>query len=178
MSTAGEGDGGHVEKLNELSADEAERALLDCCGSARWAREVAALRPFRDVEHLLVGAGRVWFGLGGEDWLEAFRAHPRIGEKKAEAGVSEEARRWSEGEQSRARGASDETKAALVEANREYEERFGFIFIVCATGKTAEEMLSILRARLKNERETELRVAATEQWRITELRVRKFLSAN
>ena len=112
-----------------------------------------------------------------EDWLEAFRAHPRIGEKKAEAGVGEDARRWSEGEQSRAREASDETKAALVEANREYEEKFGFIFIVCATGKSAEEMLGLLRGRLKDDRETELRVAASEQWRITELRVRKFLDA-
>jgi len=177
MDDASEEAGGHVGKLNRLTADEARAALLGCCGSARWAREVAALRPFRDSGRLLAEAERVWFELGREDWLEAFRAHPRIGEKKAEAGVSEDARRWSEGEQSRAREASDETKAALVEANREYEEKFGFIFIVCATGKSAEEMLSLLRGRLKNDRETELRAAASEQWRITELRVRKFLNA-
>jgi OHCU decarboxylase len=177
MSTASERDGGHVEKLNRLAGEEAARALLDCCGSARWAREVAALRPFNDADALLAEGERVWFELGREDWLEAFRSHPRIGERKAEARVSTEARRWSEGEQSRARDASAETRAALAAANREYEEKFGFIFIVCATGKTAAEMLDICRRRLANERETELRVAATEQWRITELRVRKFLDA-
>jgi OHCU decarboxylase len=183
MDTASTGmtseeEGGRVGRLNCLSADEARAALLDCCGSARWAREVAALRPFGDVARLLAEGERVWFGLDREDWLEAFRSHPRIGQKKAEARVSADARRWSEGEQSRAREASDETRAALAEANREYEERLGFIFIVCATGKTAEEMLGLLRARLKNARETELRVAAAEQWRITELRLKKFLSAN
>jgi OHCU decarboxylase len=177
MDDAGEEAGGHVAKLNRLTADEARAALLACCGSARWAREVAALRPFSDLGQLLAEGERIWFALDREDWLEAFRSHPRIGERRAEAGVSEDARRWSEGEQSRAREAADETKAALAEANREYEEKLGFIFIVCATGKTAEEMLSILRARLKNDRETELRVAASEQWRITELRVRKFLKA-
>jgi OHCU decarboxylase len=160
--------GGHVGKLNRLSAEEAERTLLDCCGSERWA--------FRDVGQLLDAGGRVWFALGRDDWLEAFRAHPRIGEKKAEASVSEDARRWSEGEQSRARGASRETQAALASANRAYEEKFGFIFIVCATGKSAGEMLAVLRERLKNDAETELRAAAAEQWRITELRVRKLLN--
>lgn len=177
MGTAGEESGGNVGRLNSLPAEEARAALLDCCGSTRWAREVAALRPFRDVDALLAAGERVWFGLDREDWLEAFRAHPRIGERKAAADVSAEARRWSEGEQSRAREASDETKAALAEANRVYEERFGFIFIVCAAGKSAAEMLDICRGRLKNERGTELRVAATEQWRITELRLRKFLDA-
>jgi OHCU decarboxylase len=174
---ASEEDGGHVGRLNHLPADEASAALLDCCGSARWAREVAALRPFRDVDELLDACARVWFGLDQDDWLEAFRSHPRIGERKAEVRVSVDARRWSEGEQSRARDASAETRAALAAANREYEEKFGFIFIVCATGKAAAEMLDICRRRLKNEREAELRVAASEQWRITELRVRKFLSA-
>ena len=176
METATEETDGGVARLNRLSAEEARAALLDCCGSARWAREVASLRPFRDVDALLDAGRRVWFGLDRSDWLEAFRAHPRIGEKRAEAGVSEDARRWSEGEQSRAGAAAEETKAALAQANRAYEEKFGFIFIVCATGKTAEEMLAILRGRLKNDAETELRVAAAEQWRITELRLKKLLN--
>ena len=175
METKTEETDGHAGRLNRLSADEAERALLDCCGSARWAREVAALRPFPEVGRLLDAGERVWFGLDSDDWLEAFRAHPRIGEKKAGACVGEDARRWSEGEQSRAREASDETKAALAEGNRAYEEKFGFIFIVCATGKSAEEMLSLLRARMRNDAETELRVAVEEQWRITELRIKKLL---
>ena len=167
---------GPTGKLNRLPEEEARAALLACCGSRRWAHAVAALRPFWDVGQLLNIGGRVWRELGREDWLEAFRAHPKIGEKQAERGTGAEAERWSEGEQARAREASDETRAALAEANREYEERFGFIFIVCATGRSAEEMLAALRGRINNDAETELRVAAAEQWRITELRLRKFLN--
>ena len=176
METANGGTDGGVGRLNRLTGEEARAALLDCCGSERWAREVASLLPFRDVDALLDAGRRVWFGLDRSDWLEAFRAHPRIGEKKAAGPVSEDARRWSEGEQSRAGAASEGTKAALAQANRDYEEKFGFIFIVCATGKTAEEMLEILRGRMKNDAETELRVAAAEQWRIAELRLKKLLS--
>jgi OHCU decarboxylase len=167
---------GPIGKLNRLSLDEARAALLACCGSARWADAVAALRPFWDVGQLLNLAGRVWRELPREDWLEAFRAHPKIGEKQAEKETGVEARAWSEGEQARAREASDETLGALAEVNREYEGRFGFIFIVCAAGRSAEEMLDTLRGRLDNDPETELRVAAGEQWRITELRLRKFLN--
>jgi OHCU decarboxylase len=167
---------GPIGKLNRLSADEARAALLACCGSARWASEVAALRPFWDVGQLLNLGRRVWNELPREDWLEAFRAHPKIGESKAEKETGAEARAWSEGEQARAREASNETLDALTEANREYEARFGFIFIVCATGRSAEEMLAALRGRIDNDPGTELRVAADEQWRITELRLRKFLN--
>ena len=167
---------GPIGKLNRLSADEARAALLACCGSTRWASAVEALRPFWDVGQLLNLAGRIWRELEREDWLEAFRAHPKIGESRPRRETGSEARHWAEGEQSRARDASNETLDALAEANREYEERFGFIFIVCATGKSAEEMLALLRARITNDPETELRVAAGEQWRITELRLRKFLN--
>ncbi len=167
---------GPIGKLNRLTAEEARAALLACCGSTRWASEVAALRPFWDVGQLLNLGGRVWRELPREDWLEAFRAHPKIGEKQAEKETGAEAQRWAEGEQSRAREASNETLDALAEANRGYEERFGFIFIVCATGKSADEMLALLRERIDNDPETELRVAAGEQWRITELRLRKFLN--
>jgi OHCU decarboxylase len=167
---------GPVEKLNRLPADAARAALLACCGSARWAEQVAALRPFWDVGQLLRIAERVWRESGPEDWLEAFRAHPRIGEREADRETGERAREWSEGEQASARDAAAETLDALAEANREYETRFGFIFIVCATGKTADEMLGLLRARAGNDPGTELRVAAGEQWRITELRLKKFLN--
>ena len=167
---------GPIGKLNRLSKEEARAALLACCGSERWADAVAALRPFWDVGQLLNIGRRVWRELPRADWLEAFRAHPKIGESRPERETGAEARAWSEGEQSRARDASEETRAALAEANREYEERFGFIFIVCATGRTADEMLALLRQRLKNDSETELRVAAGEQWRITELRLKRFLN--
>jgi len=165
-----------LARLNSLPFDEARAELLKCCGSARWAERVAARRPYASAEELEETADRVWLELSADDWLEAFRAHPKIGERKAAAEVSAEARGWSEREQAGASGASDATRAALAEGNRVYEERFGFIFIVCATGKTAGEMLSILEARAGHDRETELRVAAEEQRKITRLRLRKLLS--
>ncbi|HZT59282.1 MAG TPA: 2-oxo-4-hydroxy-4-carboxy-5-ureidoimidazoline decarboxylase [Pyrinomonadaceae bacterium] len=164
-----------IDKLNSMTPDEKRAVLLSCCGSTRWAERVAALLPMWDEGQVLIIGERVWNELAREDWLEAFRAHPKIGERRAETEVSEAARRWSEGEQSRAGEASAETLAALAEANREYEEKFGFIFIVCATNRTAGQMLSMLRERMRNDAGTELRVAAEEQWRITELRVRKLL---
>jgi OHCU decarboxylase len=164
-----------VEKLNHLPAEEARAVLLDCCGSTRWAERVAANRPYWDVGQCLIIGERIWKELEQSDWLEAFRAHPKIGERKAEAAVSRKAQSWSEGEQSRAAAAAGETLAALAEANREYEAKFGFIFIVCASGKTAGEMLALLQDRMGNDAETELRVAMQEQWLITQLRIKKFL---
>ena len=164
-----------VEKLNRLAPDEARKVLLDCCGSTRWAERVAANRPYWDVGQCLIIGERIWKELERSDWLEAFRAHPKIGERKAEAVVSQKAQNWSEGEQSRASDAASETLTALAAANREYEARFGFIFIVCASGKTADEMLALLRGRMENDTETELQVAAGEQWLITQLRIKKFL---
>jgi OHCU decarboxylase len=164
-----------LTRLNSLPAAEARAELLKCCGSLRWAEGVAARRPFRSAEELFEVAEHVWWELSPEDWLEAFRGHPKIGERKAAAEVSGGARRWSEAEQARARDASAETLAALAEANKAYEDKFGFIFIVCASGKSAEEMLSILGSRLGNERDAELRVAAGEQGKITRLRLRKLL---
>jgi OHCU decarboxylase len=166
-----------LARLNSLPHDEARAELLKCCGSTRWAEGVAARRPYESAEELEATADRVWWGLSPEDWLEAFRAHPKIGERKAAAEVSAEARAWSEREQSGAGAASAETRAALADANRAYEERFGFIFIVCAAGKTAEEMFALLRARLAHDRASELRVAAEEQRRITRLRLRKLLDS-
>ena len=166
---------GPIEKLNRLGAEDARAALLACCGSTRWAEGVAALRPFWDVGQMLNIAGRVWRELGREDWLEAFRAHPKIGESKAARETGEEARRWAEGEQSGARSAAAETLDALTVANREYEGRFGHIFIVCATGKSAAEMLESLRERLANDPDNELRVAAWEQRKIMNLRLEKLV---
>jgi OHCU decarboxylase len=166
-----------LARLNSLPPAEARAELLKCCGSTRWAESVAARRPYGSAEELEETADRVWRELSSEDWLEAFRAHPKIGERKAAAEVSAEARAWSEREQSGTAGAPPETRAALAEGNRAYEERFGFIFIVCAAGKTAAEMLALLAARLRNERETELRVAAEEQRQITRLRLRKLLDS-
>lgn len=164
-----------LRKFNSLPRDEAARELLKCCGSERWASSVAAARPFTDMDSLLSAADDQWWALSEADWLEAFSHHPKIGESRAARDVADEAKRWSEEEQSSARLASDETMRELVAANREYERRFGFIFIVCATGKSTEEMLALLKDRMGNDRDKELRVAAEEQRRITHLRLRKLL---
>src|SRR6266550_3919387 len=164
-----------LSRLNELSTDLAEAEFLKCCGSKRWAREMTDARPFADVDGLFEKADAIWRSLSQHDWLEAFLAHPKIGEKKAVAAQSEQAQGWSAQEQSGTQGALAGTMAALAERNRAYEQRFGFIFIVCATGKTSEEMLAILESRLKNDDETELRIAAAEQAKITRLRLEKLL---
>jgi allantoicase len=165
-----------LRHVNALVPWDLESALLACCGAAEWARRVAEARPFRSPTTLFDVADDVWRALDARDWLEAFGAHPKIGERKV--GQQVRSARWSDAEQSGARAADDAALAALAalaEANRLYEERFGFIFIVCATGKSAEEMLEIARARLGNDPETELRVAAEEQRRITRLRLEKLL---
>jgi OHCU decarboxylase len=137
---------------------------------------MTSVRPFISREDLLTKADSVWRSLSEEDWLEAFRAHPKIGEQKAAAAQSEQARNWSKQEQSGTAAAAAATRAALAEGNHEYEKRFGFIFIVCATGKTSEGMLAILNARLQNDLKVELSVAAEEQRKITQLRLEKLLN--
>jgi len=165
-----------INRLNELSSDDAEAEFLKCCGSRRWAQSMTSARPFISLDDLVERADSVWWSLSEQDWLEAFRAHPKIGERKAAAHQSEQARNWSAAEQSQTSGAAAEVMSALAEGNREYEQRFGFIYIVCATGKSPEEMLTILKARLQNDAETELRNAAEEQRRITRLRLEKLLN--
>ena len=164
-----------LDQLHELSAEQAEAEFLKCCGSRSWARALTDARPFADAEALFREADRVWWSLGDEDWLEAFRAHPKIGEQKAAAVQSEQARSWSAQEQSGIQDAATETKAALAARNQEYEDRFGFIFIVCATGKTSAEMLAILNERMCNDTGAELRIAAEEQRKISRLRLEKLL---
>jgi OHCU decarboxylase len=164
-------------RLNALPPADAERELLACCGSRRWARRVAAARPFPDAAALLDRADAVWGELDEADWREAFRAHPRIGEREAEAGQTGRERDWSAGEQAGMDTAAEATRRALAEGNRAYEERFGFIYIVCATGRTADELLALLRERLANDPAAEIRAAAEEQRRITRLRLEKLLAA-
>ena len=165
-----------INRLNELSADNAQAEFVKCCGSTHWAQAMTAARPFNSIDDLRAKADSVWWSLGKEDWLEAFRAHPKIGEKQAAAAQSEQAQNWSAQEQSATSGAATEVVRALAEGNREYEQRFGFIYIVCATGKSSAELLKILNTRLKNAAETELRNAAEEQRKITRLRLEKLLN--
>ena len=164
-----------IDRLNELASELAEAEFLTCCGSTRWARTMAGARPFQSIDELLAKADSVWWSLEEEDWLEAFRAHPKIGEKKAPTAQSEQARNWSAAEQSGTAAADAKVRSALADGNLEYEQRFGFIYSVCASGKSSEEMLTILRERLRNDREAELRNAAEEQRKITRLRLEKLL---
>jgi OHCU decarboxylase len=166
-----------LERLNSASAVGAEAELLKCCGSIEWARTLAARRPFGDAPELFAAADEVWWNLRARDWLEAFAAHPRIGGRERAARAQHaQAEGWSEQEQAGARAAAQATLDELAQANRAYEEKFGHIFIVCATGKTADEMLGLLRARLSNEADAEIRIAAAEQSKITRLRLEKLLT--
>ena len=166
-----------LARWNQLNDEEAVREILACCGAQAWARAVAAHRPFQDELSLIQVSDEVWAGMGTRDWMEAFSKHPRIGERKSPQLVAAQSARWSAQEQEKVASASEAVQLALAEGNRQYEGRFNHVFIVCATGKTATEVLEILRRRLENDETTELREAAEEQRKITNIRLRKWLSA-
>jgi len=161
--------------LNGLTGADAENVFLDCCGSREWARRMATARPFPMLRDLFQRAYDVWFSLPIADHLEAFAAHPKIGSKNAGVHQTKNSARLSKGEQSSVDAATADVRNELAKANRLYEKKFGFIFIVCATGKTADEMLTIARARIGNSVQTELQLAAVEQAKITEIRLNKLL---
>jgi 2-oxo-4-hydroxy-4-carboxy-5-ureidoimidazoline decarboxylase len=163
-----------LEKLNRAASETAESCFLDCCGSQVWARAMTAARSFANAAALLEKAEQIWQNLEAKDWLEAFAAHPKIG-ARTDARQSAQFAEWSHTEQSGAHAAADALLADLDEANRLYEKTFGFIFIVCATGKSAEEMLDLCRRRLTNDVDAEIRIAADEQQKITEIRLKKLL---
>lgn len=166
-----------LDRWNAFDAASAAREILHCCGSNAWAHSLAALRPFSQPEQLLQASDRVWNAIPETAWQEAFDSHPRIGQQHAKAATAESLTLSSQ-EQSAAMSAEDATKLALAEGNRQYEERFGRIFIVCASGKSAAEILAILNARMSNTSEVELLEAAEQQRQITQLRLRRWLGAN
>ena len=163
--------------LNSLAPAEARHELLKCCGSHAWAARVEQARPYTSLDELIEQANNVWWALERADWLEAFRSHPKIGEKKVVKQVAAQSQQWSEQEQRGVTHASPEVTGKLATLNYDYEQKFGFIFIVCATGKSSDEILSLLENRLVNDPETELPIAAAEQAKITELRLRKLLNS-
>jgi len=163
-----------LEEFNALPVAQAEEFLLDCCGSTRWASRISERRPFASLKILREAADSIWQDLESADWLEAFGRHPQIGEKAATG--SEASRRWAEGEQACARTATETVKAKLARGNHAYREKFGYIFIVCAAGKSAEEMLALLEQRLQNDSAHELNIAAEQQRLITRLRLEKLLT--
>src|SRR6185312_5797927 len=149
--------------------------ILPCCGSQVWAVKLAAQRPFSSPEALLAASDGVWLALPESAWQQAFDSHPRMGEQHAQAATAQSLA-WSSGEQNAAMGSQDHAaKAALAEGNREYEAKFGRIFLICASGKSTQQILAILRGRMANTAEQELREAVEQQRQITQLRLRRWL---
>ena len=165
-----------LERINQADRLEVESIFRDCCGSSKWASLMTASRPFASERELMDKAAAIWSDIDDSDRLEAFAAHPKIGETKAAPLQQARSAAWSSGEQAGMKSADELLRQELADANREYYEKFGFIFIVCATGKSGEEMLEICRSRLSHDRKTEIDIAAVEQQKITEIRIRKLLS--
>lgn len=166
-----------VAALDALPPHEAAPLLETCCGASAWVSGMLARRPFGTLHRLLAEADDLWWSLTPDDWLEAFAHHPRIGEHESAVPRGDQAREWSTEEQRGASVAAAGMRQALAEGNREYERRFGHIYLVSASGKTAEEMLALLRERLANDPTTELRVAAAEQAKITRRRLSRMFDA-
>ena len=156
-----------AEYVNTLTDDGAAVQLRNCCGSSAWVQRMVEARPFANGHALMTAAEEIWHGLKPDDWREAFAAHPRIGERSSS--------KWASQEQSGTASASTESMSAMAKANQNYEARFGHIYIVCATGRSADEMLAIAQQRLTNAPDDELRVAAAEQLKITKLRLLKLV---
>jgi OHCU decarboxylase len=163
-----------LDRWNKAEESEALRAMIACCGAKRWAKAMVALRPMASVVELSLAADRVWSTMEEADRMEAFGCHPRIGERNT-AHASAKSQVWSRQEQSSAEDAEEAVLAELAAGNALYEERFGFTYIVCATGKSAEQMLDILNRRRTSERAAELREAAEQQRQITQIRLGKWL---
>ncbi len=165
-----------VDELNALPPESAQEALARCCGSTHWVAGMLRRRPFADKPAALAAAGAAWAETEEKDWIEAFAHHPRIGGKDALRAKFAATKAWAQGEQAAVAAADEATLDALERGNADYEARFGFIFIVCATGKSAAEMLALLNDRLPNDRPTELLIAAGEQNKITTIRLEKLLT--
>ena len=168
----------YIEEWNAMTAENASEAVLPCCGSQAWARGLASRRPLSTLPELLAASDAAWWSLAEGDWQEAFDSHPRIGEQHATGNATNASLAWSAGEQHAADLSDADAKAKLAEGNRAYEARFGRIFIVCATGKSAQEMLAILSRRMHNTPDAELQETAEQQREITHIRLRKWLAAH
>jgi 2-oxo-4-hydroxy-4-carboxy-5-ureidoimidazoline decarboxylase len=164
-----------LHELNTLPKQQLIAELTKCCGSPAWVNKMLPFFPADDLVELLEDAEEQWFKCTEDDWKEAFSHHPKIGDVESLKKKFASTAQWASGEQSGVDTASQQTIEALAEGNRKYEEKFGYIFIVCATGKTAEEMLAILTSRLPNEPKDEIEIAADEQNKITKLRLEKLL---
>ena len=166
-----------LTRWHALPPEEAAAEVLSCCGSQAWAACLVAMRPFAEEQSLFAAADGCWQNLTQADWLEAFRSHPRIGEQHAQKQTTATSAAWSRSEQSQMSDADAGILMRMREGHREYEERFGRIFIVCASGKQPAELLRILERRLSNDSEQEMLESAAQQQEIMQLRLRKWLAA-
>ena len=164
-----------LHELNSLPRQQLSEILMACCGSASWVKKMVSLFPADDIKTLLKNAEEQWWFCSEEDWREAFAHHPKIGNPES-AGIKDAISiTWARNEQAGIKGATHQTIELLTDCNYGYEKKFGYIFIVCATGRSAEEMLNALQARLKNNPAKEIGIAAAEQNKITKLRLQKLL---
>lgn len=164
-----------VTQLDEMPAEEAGGLFKECCGSSRWVAMMLARRPFRFRDSVFFAADLFWKSLTLRDCMEAFAHHPRIGEKEGAKPQGERGAAWSAREQSGMNVVEAELRKEITETNREYEDRFGYIYIVSAQGKTAAELLTIAKDRLRNNPETEIRVSCDEQKKIMHLRLEQLI---
>ncbi len=166
----------YLDHWNAIPAERAAEEILPCCGSRAWARSLVGRRPLSTLPELLAASDAAWWSLCEGDWQEAFDTHPRIGERQAAGPAAPLSLAWSADEQGSLHQPGVAVTARLAEGNRAYEERFGRTFIVCATGRSASEMLAILELRMRNTREAELQEAAEQQREITHIRLQKWLA--
>ena len=164
-----------IEALNALTPSEANEQFKLCCGASNWVEKMNQNRPFQDKNEVYQQAESIWFSLSSEDWLEAFTHHPKIGDIDSLRKKFHNTKSISKNEQSGVNDAEKSTLNDLAKSNQLYEDKFGFIFIVCATGKSSDEMLALIKMRLNNNAKIEMQNAAKEQNKITQLRLKTLL---
>ena len=164
-----------LESLNSLTISDANEQFETCCGAANWVEKMNQNRPFQNKDDLYQKAESIWYSLSSKDWLEAFTHHPKIGNIDSLRKKFHNTKSISKDEQSGINDAAESTLKDLAESNQLYQDKFGFIFIICATGKSADEMLALIKIRLNNNANEEMRNAAKEQNKITQLRLEKLL---
>ena len=164
-----------IETLNGLASSEAAAQFNLCCGATNWIKIMNQSRPFQNKNEVYQQAESIWFSLSSEDWLEAFTHHPKIGDIDSLRKKFHNTKSISKNEQSGVNDAEKSTLNILAKSNQLYEDKFGFIFIVCATGKSADEMLALIKMRLNKNADTEMQNAAKEQNKIIQLRLEKLL---
>ncbi len=165
----------HSLMINELGIDEAREVLSQCCGAGKWVEGMLGSMPFKSNDEMLKKAEEVWHSLDETDWLEAFSHHPKIGDLNSLKEKHTDTKHFAQKEQSGMDDAAPAVIKELVKCNQEYEKKFGYIFIVCATGKSADEMLAVIKKRIKNDSQSEIKNAMAEQNKITKLRMEKLL---